>query len=325
MIYEYAIEPEVVLSWGEKNNARIFRSSFGLGQPRLMSAFPSRGTWKKLFGKALESNRAKMDDLDIMRATEKASQLIENSVVRQNVRYQYDGKTWLTNAVIENLRHPFQAVVASSNPSSSECVILAKDLELENIPQWDVRRAATPNRTVSDIAKELAPMLRIADEIVIVDPYFRAQKPDRRAVLEGLFDQILFQRSGEPPKSISVLVSAEYENVTSLNAFNAECREKMARHIGKGLIVTFARLLRRDRGEKLHNRYVLTNHGGVSLGNTFEQGDVGTMDDANLMDAEQFITRARQYFPTLEAGCFKVPGFDIEDGSPPIRVIGTKP
>lgn len=324
MIHEYAIDPEVVASWGKDYNARIFRSAFGLGQPRWVSAFPTKSHWRKKFGEALESQKGNMGPVEQLRVVEKAKQLIETSIVRQSNPYQYNGKTWVQNAIIAGLKSPFQGIIATSNPTNADQVIVADEVELKEIPRWDVRRAATPNRTVADIASELAPMLRIADEVAVIDPYFRANKRDRRIVLEGIIDQIVAGRTVAPPKTVTVLVAAYYERAPDLQTFNDECLIKMPQHIKRGLEVTFVRLVQRQNGEKLHNRYVLTNHGGVKLGNTLEVDDSGASDDANLMDKDQYLVRAAQYFPQIANGCLLVPSFDIELGAKPIRVSGTK-
>ena len=37
MIHEYALEPELVATWTDRNTCRYFKESFGLGQGRLVS------------------------------------------------------------------------------------------------------------------------------------------------------------------------------------------------------------------------------------------------------------------------------------------------
>lgn len=324
MIHEYAIDPNVVVTWGEASNVRVFRDAFGIGQPRIMSAYPTTTQWKKLFHQQLESRKANMGDMEINRAVAKAENLLESSVAREKHDFKYDGKTWLQNAIIGGLRYPFQGILSDSNPTNNDQVIVADQINLTDIPRWDVRRAATPNRTVAEMAAEFAPMLRIAKTIVVVDPYFRAGKRDRRFVLEGLFDKILENRTVVRPDMICVLVAANYQNVQSLQAFNDECQSKMPSHIRKDLSVTFIRLVEKEGGEKLHNRYVITDHGGVKLGNTLEESDPGATDDANLMDTAQYKFRHDQYFPEVRSGQFVVPGFHIEDNAPPVVVRGVK-
>ncbi len=46
MVYEYALEPELVATWGNRQDFRYFVEKFGLGQPRIVSRYPK--PWKRL-------------------------------------------------------------------------------------------------------------------------------------------------------------------------------------------------------------------------------------------------------------------------------------
>lgn len=52
MLYEYAIEPELVATWSDRKVGRYFADKFGLGSPRIVSRYPKR--WKKLVWSAWE-------------------------------------------------------------------------------------------------------------------------------------------------------------------------------------------------------------------------------------------------------------------------------
>ena len=55
------------------------------------------------------------------------------------------------------------------------------------------------------------------------------------------------------------------------------------------------RLRERDGGERLHNRYILTDLGGVIFGVGLDEGDEGSMDDIHLLARTQYDERWRQY------------------------------
>lgn len=61
------------------------------------------------------------------------------------------------------------------------------------------------------------------------------------------------------------------------------------------ITVSFIRWKERKGGEKLHNRYVLTNLGGVSLGAGFEAGTEGQTDDVLLLPSDLYKRRWKQY------------------------------
>ena len=52
MIYEFALEPELVAQWGLRKNYKRFMEKFGLDQRRLASRFPKR--WRNLVWDAFE-------------------------------------------------------------------------------------------------------------------------------------------------------------------------------------------------------------------------------------------------------------------------------
>ena len=83
----------------------------------------------------------------------------------------------------------------------------------------------------------------------------------------------------------------------------------------RGQRVTISRLKERSEGEKLHNRYILTEFGGVG----FPAGlnaKRGASDDPQLLTREQYRTRWPQYAGESLA-------FDQPEGE--IAIAGTGP
>ena len=78
------------------------------------------------------------------------------------------------------------------------------------------------------------------------------------------------------------------------------------RHLPAGQKVTIRRLTERPGGERLHNRYILTEHGGVSFGAGLDERP-GATDDLQVLDRKTYDKRWRQYSGTSLA-------FDRSDG-----------
>ena len=55
--------------------------------------------------------------------------------------------------------------------------------------------------------------------------------------------------------------------------------------------VLVRRLSEKPRGEKLHNRYILTDLGGVFFGIGLDDGDEGATDDVTLLDRDPYVVR----------------------------------
>lgn len=76
------------------------------------------------------------------------------------------------------------------------------------------------------------------------------------------------------------------------------------------------RLSRKPGGEQLHNRYILTDPGGVTFGIGLDDGNEGETDDITLMDRETYELRWSQYVGNPPAG--------FEQKGLPVEVIGTR-
>lgn len=88
----------------------------------------------------------------------------------------------------------------------------------------------------------------------------------------------------------------------------------MTARIPTGVTLNFKRWSERPNGEKFHNRYLLTDIGGVIFGVGLDAGSASQTDDVNLMDAVQFLKRWGQF----NGAC----AFDLVDE--PKAVVGVK-
>lgn len=303
MIHEYALEPELVATWVDRRVGRYFIEKFGLGQPRIVSRYPK--AWKRLVWDAFRSD----NELDRARMTELLAQLSEAMVKRPKGQWTPDA-SWLDNAQDEHARVPFHAILARSNPRAHPQVLIAEELD-DTTPLWAVPRGRTTPRTATEMAAAVASMLRIADVLVFVDPHFGPENGRHRRPLEQFLHSVVDARPGEAPRRLEVQSSADGGSTTAF--FCDECRQRLPRCIPIGLRVELVRLRQRQGGERLHNRYILTDLGGVIFGVGLDEGDRGDTDDIQLLDRAQYEERWRQY-----AG--EPPAFDRPEAA--IRVEG---
>jgi|SRR5262249_19091083 len=68
--------------------------------------------------------------------------------------------------------------------------------------------------------------------------------------------------------------------------------------IPKGMKVRLVRWCQRDGGEKLHNRFILTDMGGVRFGVGLDDGADGETDEIELLGDETYKLRLAQYTST---------------------------
>lgn len=131
-------------------------------------------------------------------------------------------------------------------------------------------------------------MLGNCKALHLVDPYFHPEKASNRRMLKAILGVV----ANHGMQSVVIRVHCRMKDGPDF--FQVEA-EKMAAHLPPGVTVEFRRWKQRDGGEQLHNRYVLTDLGGVALGTGLDDGDDGEADDVHLLTWEQYELRWSQY------------------------------
>lgn len=298
MLHEYAVDPEMVATWCDRKNGRYFRASFGLGTPRVISKYPNH--WKKL---VREAWRRSTKGNDSNRLEELFKVLTTATVVRSTASWN-PGNGWLDNTTREHQRSPFRAILAPRDNRDSAAgasarirpPVLDPAVLDERTPLWSAPTGMKVRRTAAAIAQAVGSMLRIATDIVFVDPYFAPHRRSYLPVLASCLRACHEQRATASSPRVLILTSGDTERHGTHQFFADECRQRLPRRLPAGQEVTIRRLSERPGGERLHNRYVLTEHGGVSFGAGLdERPDGNATDDLNLLDREPYRQRWRQY------------------------------
>jgi len=285
MIHEYALEPELVATWVDRQVGRYFIEKFGLGRPRIVSRYPKR--WKKLAWEAFRSD----NEIERKRMEELLARLSETMVKRRDVRWNNEAG-WLENAEDEHARVPFHAILARGNPREHGHVLVADHIN-DTTPLWECPRGRIVSRSATSLAASVAAMLRNAAVVVFVDPHFGPENRRHREPLRAFLRAMIDARPGALPDRIEVFTSAD-EGATE-SFFREECERRLPRIVPAGLRVGLVRLRQRYDGERLHNRYILTDLGGVTFGVGLDEGNAGDTDDIQLLDRAQYEKRWNQY------------------------------
>ena len=148
-------------------------------------------------------------------------------------------------------------------------------------------------RTAKVVAHAVGSMLRIAADIVFVDPYFAPHRHGYVRVLGSCLRACHEKRIAAPPR-VLVVTSGEPKKNGTREFFEGQCRQQLPKHLPAGQRVTIRRLMERQGGERLHNRYVLTEHGGVSFGAGLDERRDAT-DDLQVLDRTTYDKRWSQY------------------------------
>ena len=113
MIHAFALEPEVVATWGRLEEFRFIYDKFGLGTPRALLELPKFTKWK---GAVYDAARnLALTDTDIKRIEELFRILGEKRCRRTHPVYDGDAN-WLEKAEAEFERRPFAGNQDSGGP-----------------------------------------------------------------------------------------------------------------------------------------------------------------------------------------------------------------
>jgi hypothetical protein len=300
MIYEYALEPALLSNW---KDFRYFTEKFGVPNGRLISRYPKR--WERMVLESL----ANCGVIERKRIEEDLVNLKRRILPRHHEwNEQLD---WLTNAETEHGKRPFHAVIAASNPRNLEFVVEADGLSEAN-PLWRLPNLPPVQRIAIDMAQRVAPLLCFSHRILFIDPHFRPQEIRFRRPLEAFLEAATHTRRPGEIIKIEIHVNDEIET----GYFKEQCRTCLPKIIPNGLRVRIVQWREKPQGEKLHNRFILTDIGGVSFGVGLDDadGDDGQTDDIQLLNEDTYTSRFAQYSVT--------PAFDPVDE---VEIVGKRP
>lgn len=332
MISEYALDPELVVRWHDPREWAFFREAFSECTGRFGSTFPRQNTnkWRQGIFKAFRERFP--EETKDSRAWQRMDTLLECLTKRMIDRDRGDATDgrWLEKVLEEHQRRPFKGILSTDTvPGVGE--VLTPEMLLEDRPPaaWSVPSCPPVPRTAPDFASALRPLLLRCREAVFVDPWFNPQDPrftePLRAMLEELWGE---ERSIRSPTAQLITAEGSYEEDQGRRNRNrdaqwllGECKRQLPRILPSGRHLTVTVLKKRDGGQKIHNRYVLTLFCGVSFGTGLDvaasESAVQT-DDICRLSREQLDERWKQYVNTTARARF----FEVAAG--PEEIFATR-
>ena len=261
LIHDYALEPELAADSDEKLYQYLLNhKKFGWNAGCVIVQYP--GTWKERVEK-LPHDKRKLDLL--------FSFLREKGIICKDPID--DTICWLKNA--EGL--PFHVILARDNPRSQPNVVRGADIYSGSRTAdkaWDQPPpSSTVDRTAASMAVCIKPMLRYAKRIRFIDPHFDPTDIKYRSPLRKFLSIICY--SGR-----SCSVELEYHTSADGSGddwtkFKKNCKTNLSCLIPKGFSITIRRWWNKSKGERFHNRYILTDIGGVHFGNSIKEEPKG--------------------------------------------------
>ena len=314
MIYEFALEPDLVARWHDRKEYLFFDEKFGLRSRRIVSAYPKnwkKMVWEKFIGGLVTDNQNAR-----MRMTELIQFLWQNAIKRPSTFSEIP--VWLERAEAEHNERPFHAIVATENPRERSFVIAAQDLVENGHELWSIPGTFSTYRTAEEIAKAVSPLIRLCRHAILIDPFFDPTKRRFRQTLAAILSICNDNVCGIQNIQVELHTSIdrffkEWERGVNRDTneeskvydyFTLECRNRIPELIPAGIQLKVVVLKQKVGGDKLHNRYLLTNLFGVMFGtgsDEAENPDTVESDDIVLLDEGQYMIRYQQYSGSLPA------------------------
>ena len=312
MIYAYAIEPKALIAWAKNRWATKFiMDNFGIGKSRLFAEFPQLKNWRKQLRRSFDT----LSDKEKTNAVELFKHLTEKCIVSEP--FEYDGNlAWIDNAIIEMDKQNFQAIIAEENLKNTPCVLKSNYSGEWPSKYWEVDDGVVIPRQAEFIANAVYPMIRNSQKVVFIDPYFRIDKPKWHAPLKSIFDKVSADRKKSCKKIDFEIHIGDFQELSE-KFYKDENGPKLYKILPEGASVTVFRWKQRSNGEKLHNRYILTDIGGVQFGIGLDEGKEGETDEITLMNRRQYLTRWEQY-------CSDSPAFELDFKFSVVKDKGTE-
>ena len=283
MLYEFALDPAAVARWTSHSQGCFVKEAFRIGNGRVPACVPHR--WRRMVWQAFRGD----DQNQRLRIEVLISYLHERASGRRIGTW--DGAmSWLGNVLVEHAREPFHAIVTTAQREGAPYVLCDDDLEPTN-EYWQIIRTRPVGRTAAEYAAAFRGLIRAARRVVIVEPVFDPQERRFTLTLEAI-------ASLEPIASGKVtpcLIVRMDERTPTADEFERRCRLYLPRHLhpNASLDILFAE--QKPGGERLHNRFVVTDIGSALLGDSIDEGKSGETNDVALLDEDHHRMRLAAY------------------------------
>lgn len=280
MFYEYALDPQVVSTWGERDNYRFFKREFEFGRGRLVSRYPKK--WiKKVWEHAKPKSDIEQKRLEIL-----LKGLGEIMVKRVNPQWDGSGSDWLKNALVEHKRFPFHAILAQENHRGPQ--VITEDEVVDQHELWDLPHDMPVKREANEMARAISGLLTYSKWIKFIDPYISKAKREYKRSISAFLKILAGQRPVGPPFSVELHAKPCGVSKDFLCDFYSKI-------IPPDLKVTLFLWNEKPGGQKFHNRYILGDIGGVAFGHGLDEGRGCEMDYLTRLGEEQYDLCCKQY------------------------------
>lgn len=301
MIHEFALDPEMVARWHDRGEYAFFAGRFGMDAGRVVSGYPKK--WRQMVREAFFDQVPADDPNAEMRLEALLDTLCEKMVKRPSSFPELP--SWLEKAEGEHGKRPFRGILSHDNPRNQPFIVTTGELahgtitDEKNAQHWEVPPAPSPPRNAGEFAQVVAPILRCCQHAVFVDPHFAAEKSRFRNTLQSMLAILWEQNHGlAAPQAELHICEGDQPKDPPARFILEKCRAHLPDIIPHGGKLRVVIWKSRPGGEKLHNRYLLTDIGSVGFGVGLDEADEAGHDESDdlfRLSSAQHAKRWGQY------------------------------
>lgn len=286
MLYEFAIEPDVLTSW-DKTRATLGLMGFQHG--RAIAAYPSKKRWKKMIFEACR--KAGCGDREFARIREKVQQS-DAKLVRGGPPDAFDGslqppdECWIRNAIARQAGDgAFHAILSTRNPGGHPDVVLEEDVD-ESHPKLKVARELPVLRQPAELTRHIEKLVLNSHSLLLIDPHFDPSFYRWRPVVQACL-ALAAAAAGVDGHALARVEIHALDNDGKCSF--AEFERRCVKHIPGLLPIPLSQVkvcrwrIKDDAPDDFHDRYILTDRGGYKLGKGLDE-EFGKEQPVALLD-----------------------------------------
>lgn len=284
MFKEIAVEPAAVAT--SYRDFSYIVEKFGIPEGRLIAAFPKR--WKALVHDAA---RSRLHSMELKRVVERLNELPKDCFVFLGRPGDGCDVNWLEAAIAEHKRQPFDAIIAA-NADPEGIAVSAQELDathpcLRPNRQWHIER------TAEAMTRCCAPLLRAGLHIKLIDPYLDANNDQHRRPL------VSFLQCVKPGARVDVFCGDRKDQGHLHRGIERALEEARTESVE-------VRLYLRPQAT-LHNRYVLTQGGGLFFSTGLDDHNDGSKrtDEVGVLEPGIWSVQWEKYSGDDPVACWR--------------------